>query len=217
MKDIQIKIGYTYLLMALQQLPLVGLGELVLSSTPLILKNLLVPGQTILMILKPQLRPRVLGYNLFPSKLEFECKQFINSFLCAGREIVLIEAFMEMNKPTSWPKRLRRCIHLAFRNAKRLLRDKVRQKRISTRTNLAVGKSWSCLLDVQRRAELSALPRVEASNRFKTGTMFVDLHTIVSATPRPFSRVVAPQTPAHHLSEIIAAPVPCSLRCKCPP
>ncbi|GFV07629.1 hypothetical protein TNCV_4941311 [Trichonephila clavipes] len=27
----------------------------------------------------------------------------------------LIAAFMEMNKPTSWPKRLRRCIYLAFR------------------------------------------------------------------------------------------------------
>ncbi|GFX56065.1 hypothetical protein TNCV_1953851 [Trichonephila clavipes] len=26
-----------------------------------------------------------------------------------------IAAFMEMNKPTSWPNRLRRCIHLAFR------------------------------------------------------------------------------------------------------
>ncbi|GFT67728.1 uncharacterized protein LOC103524116 [Trichonephila clavipes] len=30
----------------------------------------------------------VSGYNLFPSKLEFECK-LINSFLCTGREVVL--------------------------------------------------------------------------------------------------------------------------------
>ncbi|GFX19841.1 hypothetical protein TNCV_1434021 [Trichonephila clavipes] len=27
----------------------------------------------------------------------------------------LIAVFMEMNKPTSWPKRLQHCIHLAFR------------------------------------------------------------------------------------------------------
>ncbi|GFW54290.1 uncharacterized protein LOC103524116 [Trichonephila clavipes] len=31
----------------------------------------------------------VSGYNLFSSKLEFKCKQLINSFLCTGREVVL--------------------------------------------------------------------------------------------------------------------------------
>ncbi|GFW10792.1 hypothetical protein TNCV_4919111 [Trichonephila clavipes] len=46
---------------------------------------------------------------------------------------------------------------MPFRNAKRLLRDKLRQKRISTLIDLAVGKPWSCLLDGQRRAQLSAL------------------------------------------------------------
>ncbi|GFW32843.1 putative gag-pol polyprotein [Trichonephila clavipes] len=95
--------------MALPQLPLVGL-ELVLSTTPLILKNLLVPD-----------RARVSGYNLFPSKLEFKCKQLINSFLCTGREVVLqwtpSHCGIHGNEQadTSWPKRLRRCIHLAFR------------------------------------------------------------------------------------------------------
>ncbi|GFX42727.1 hypothetical protein TNCV_2196841 [Trichonephila clavipes] len=51
---------------------------------------------------------------------------------------------------------------MPLRNAKRLLRDKLRQKGISTLTDLAVGKSWSCLLDGQKRAQLSALPRVES-------------------------------------------------------
>ncbi|GFX06458.1 hypothetical protein TNCV_3016921 [Trichonephila clavipes] len=43
MKDNQTKTGYTYLLMTLPRLPLVGL-ELVLTPIHLILKNLLVPG-----------------------------------------------------------------------------------------------------------------------------------------------------------------------------
>ncbi|GFV68213.1 hypothetical protein TNCV_1874951 [Trichonephila clavipes] len=53
------------------------------------------------------------------------------------------------------------CLPMSLRNAKRLFRDKLRQKRISTLTDLAVGKSWSCLLDGQRRAQLSALPKAE--------------------------------------------------------
>ncbi|GFU19159.1 hypothetical protein TNCV_4397471 [Trichonephila clavipes] len=48
---------------------------------------------------------------------------------------------------------------MPFRNAKRLLRDKFRQKRISSHTDLALGKSWSRLLDGQRRNQLSALSR----------------------------------------------------------
>ncbi|GFX43799.1 uncharacterized protein LOC103524116 [Trichonephila clavipes] len=59
------------------------------------------------------------------------------------------------------------CLPIPFRNAKRLLRDKLRQKRISTLTDLAVGKFWSCLLDGQRRAQLSALPRVEGVACFR--------------------------------------------------
>ncbi|GFX62344.1 putative gag-pol polyprotein [Trichonephila clavipes] len=56
---------------------------------------------------------------------------------------------------------------MPLRNAKRLFRYKLRQKRISTLTDLAVGKSWSCLLDGQRRAHLSALPRVEGVACFR--------------------------------------------------
>ncbi|GFT58970.1 gag-Pol polyprotein [Trichonephila clavipes] len=83
-----------------------------------------------------------------------------------------------MNKPTPPQKRLRRCIHLAFRNAKRLLRDKLRQKRISTLTDLAIGKSWSCLFDGQRRAQLSALSRVEGVTCFRiiTGHDYLQAH-----------------------------------------
>ncbi|GFV58277.1 hypothetical protein TNCV_1272391 [Trichonephila clavipes] len=59
---------------------------------------------------------------------------------------------------------------MPLRNAKRLLRDKFRQNRISTVTDLAVGKSWSRLLDGQRRAQLFALPRVEGEACFRVIT-----------------------------------------------
>ncbi|GFV32067.1 uncharacterized protein LOC103524116 [Trichonephila clavipes] len=115
-------------------------------------------------------------YNLFPSKLELECKQFINSFLCTGREVVLQwipshcgihgnEQAEELAKDalTLHPP----CLPMCLRNAKGLLRDKFRQKRISTLTDLAVSKSWSRLLDGQRRAQISALPRVEGVACFR--------------------------------------------------
>ncbi|GFT58892.1 transposable element Tcb2 transposase [Trichonephila clavipes] len=48
------------------------------------------PGQNIVIFIDSEAAIKTLsGYNLFPSKLEFECKQFINSFLCTGREVVL--------------------------------------------------------------------------------------------------------------------------------
>ncbi|GFW17516.1 hypothetical protein TNCV_2650741 [Trichonephila clavipes] len=67
---------------------------------------------------------------------------------------------------------------MPLRNAKRLLRDKLRQKRISTLTDLAVGKPWSCLLDGQRRAQLSALSRVEGVAYFRiiTGHDYLQAH-----------------------------------------
>ncbi|GFT81168.1 putative non-ltr rnase hi domain of reverse transcriptase [Trichonephila clavipes] len=70
------------------------------------------------------------------------------------------------------------CHPMPLRNAKRLFRDKLRQKRISTLTDLAVGKTWSCLLDGQRRAQLSALSRVEgvACFRIITGHDYLQAH-----------------------------------------
>ncbi|GFW69550.1 gag-Pol polyprotein [Trichonephila clavipes] len=67
---------------------------------------------------------------------------------------------------------------MPLRNAKRLLRDKLRQKTIYSLTDQAVGKSWSCLLDGQRRAQLSALPRVEdvACFRIITGHDYLQAH-----------------------------------------
>ncbi|GFV85054.1 putative rna-directed dna polymerase from transposon bs [Trichonephila clavipes] len=61
------------------------------------------------------------------------------------------------------------CHPTTLRNAKRLLRDKLRQKRISTLTDLAVG---------QRRAQLSALSRVEgvACFRIITGHDYLQAH-----------------------------------------
>ncbi|GFW57304.1 putative rna-directed dna polymerase from transposon bs [Trichonephila clavipes] len=64
---------------------------------------------------------------------------------------------------------------MPLRNAKRLLRDKLRQKRISTLTDLAAGKPWSCLLDGQRRAQLSVLSRV-ACFRIITGHDYLQAH-----------------------------------------
>ncbi|GFT59261.1 hypothetical protein TNCV_3892041 [Trichonephila clavipes] len=67
---------------------------------------------------------------------------------------------------------------MSLQNAKRLLRDKLQQKRISTLTDLAVGKPWSCLLDGQRRAQLSALSRLEgvACFRIITGHDYLQAH-----------------------------------------
>ncbi|GFY27068.1 uncharacterized protein LOC103524116 [Trichonephila clavipes] len=48
------------------------------------------PGLNIVIFIDSQaVIKTVSGYYLFPSKLEFECKQLINSFLCTGREVVL--------------------------------------------------------------------------------------------------------------------------------
>ncbi|GFX92878.1 uncharacterized protein LOC103524116 [Trichonephila clavipes] len=75
----------------------------------------------------------VSGYNLFPSKLEFECKQLINSFLCIGREVVLqwipshcgIHGNKQANKLAKEASTLHPpCLPMPLQNAKRLLRDK---------------------------------------------------------------------------------------------
>ncbi|GFT23350.1 putative gag-pol polyprotein [Trichonephila clavipes] len=67
---------------------------------------------------------------------------------------------------------------MPLRNTKRLLTDKFPQKRFSTLTYLAVGKSWSRLLDGQRRAQLSTLPKVEGVAYFRviTGHDYLQAH-----------------------------------------
>ncbi|GFW40122.1 uncharacterized protein LOC103524116 [Trichonephila clavipes] len=128
------------------------------------------PGRNIVIFIDSQATIKTIpGYNLFPSKLEFECKQLINSFLCTIRKVILqwipshcgIHVNEQADKLVKEASTLHPpCLPMPLRNAMQLLRDKLRQKRISTLTDLAVGKSWSCLLDGQRRAQLSALPRV---------------------------------------------------------
>ncbi|GFW37174.1 uncharacterized protein LOC103524116 [Trichonephila clavipes] len=128
------------------------------------------PGHNIVIFIDSQVTIKtVSGYNLFPSKLELECKQLINSFPCTGREVVLqwipshcgIHGNEQANKLAKEASTLLPpCFPMHLRNAKRLLRDKFRQTRIFTLTDLAVGKSWSRLLDSQRRSQLSALPRM---------------------------------------------------------
>ncbi|GFU50844.1 uncharacterized protein LOC103524116 [Trichonephila clavipes] len=144
---------------------------LVLSPTLLILKNLLVPDC-------------VSGYNLFPSKLEFECKQLINSFLCTGREVVLqwipshcsIHRNEKANKLAKEALTLHSpCFSMPLRNAKQPFRDKFRKKRISTLTDLDVRKFWSHVLNGQRHAQFSALPRC-GMFRVITGHDYLQAH-----------------------------------------
>ncbi|GFW90885.1 ATP-dependent RNA helicase A protein [Trichonephila clavipes] len=188
-----------YLLMALPQLPLVGLEPSAFSNSFNFKEPLsawsdnfdgeiyaifmafraisTTPGLNIVIFIDSQAAIKtVSGYNLFPSKLEFECKQLINSFLCTGREVVLqwipsrcgIHGNEQADKLAKEASALHPpCLPMLLRNAKRLLRDKLQQNRISTLTNLAVGKSCSCLLDGQRHAQLSALPRVEGVACFR--------------------------------------------------
>ncbi|GFU52914.1 uncharacterized protein TNCV_1142211 [Trichonephila clavipes] len=66
------------------------------------------------------------------------------------------------------------CLPIPLRNAKQLLMDKYRQKRISPLKELDVGKSWSCLLDGQRLAQLSVLPQVEEVACFRVTTTRYD-------------------------------------------
>ncbi|GFX75611.1 uncharacterized protein LOC103524116 [Trichonephila clavipes] len=146
------------------------------------------PGLNIVIFIDSQAAIKtVSGYNLFPSKLEFECKQLINSFLCTTREVVLQwipshcgihgneQADKLAQKALLWHPP---CLPMPLWNTKRLLRDKLQQKRISTLTDLAVGKPWSCILDDQRCAQLSALSRVEgvACFRIITGHDYLQAH-----------------------------------------
>ncbi|GFW94046.1 hypothetical protein TNCV_4813641 [Trichonephila clavipes] len=76
-----------------------------------------------------------------------------------------------MNKPTWLPKRLRRCIHLAFRCVFETPSDFSGtnfDRRVFPLLQIrAVGKSWSRLLDGKRRAQLSAQPKMEGVACFR--------------------------------------------------
>ncbi|GFU39712.1 hypothetical protein TNCV_1949211 [Trichonephila clavipes] len=77
--------------------------------------------------------------------------------------------------------------------------------------HLAVGKSWSCLLDGQRRAQLSGLPRVEgvACFRIITGHDYLQAHlfkTGLADSPLcPLCKSV--QMTGEHLSDCPALPL----------
>ncbi|GFS97057.1 hydroxysteroid dehydrogenase-like protein 1 [Trichonephila clavipes] len=94
----------------------------------------------------------------------------------------LIAVFMETNKPTSWPKRHQRCIHLAIRCLFETPSDfsgtNCDRREFPLLQTWLLEKPWSCLLDGQRRAQLSALSRVEgvACFRIITGHDYLQVH-----------------------------------------
>ncbi|GFV19590.1 hypothetical protein TNCV_478161 [Trichonephila clavipes] len=86
----------------------------------------------------------------------FECKQLINSFLCTQRKVVLqwIPSYCGIHENEQAHKLSQEAstLHPPFlpmppRKAKRLLRDKFRQKRISTITDLGF---WQILVSFAR-------------------------------------------------------------------
>ncbi|GFV02651.1 hypothetical protein TNCV_306951 [Trichonephila clavipes] len=86
-----------------------------------------------------------------------------------------------MNKPTCWPKRLRRCIHLAYRiplqNAKQLLRINF------VRKEYPLLQSWVLInlgLVYSMARDVSVLPRVEELTcfRFITGQDYLQDHLL---------------------------------------
>ncbi|GFW60613.1 hypothetical protein TNCV_569591 [Trichonephila clavipes] len=138
MKDIQIKIGYMYLLMALPQLPFVGLELSPTLKEPLSawLDNFdgdiyaifmafrvisATPDQNIAKFIDSQAAMKTVSVvkiyshqNLSLSANNLSTYFFAPEERSFSNGSHLIAAFMEMNKLISWPKRLRRCIHLGF-------------------------------------------------------------------------------------------------------
>ncbi|GFV12587.1 uncharacterized protein LOC103524116 [Trichonephila clavipes] len=93
------------------------------------------------------------GYNLFPSELEFKCKQLIHSFLSTGREVFLqwvslhcvIHGNEQADKLVKEASMLYPpCLPIPLRNAKRVLRDKYCQKRISLLQSWLLGEGVAC-------------------------------------------------------------------------
>ncbi|XP_042897702.1 uncharacterized protein [Parasteatoda tepidariorum] len=126
-------------------------------------------------------------YNLYPSELEFKCKQRIDSLLCSGREVVLQwipgHCGIYGNERADMLAREASALHpsshpVPLRNARRLLKSKCRHRTISALRDLTYGKSWASLLDDQQRSHLSLLPRAEgvACLRLITGHDYLQAH-----------------------------------------
>ncbi|GFW43682.1 hypothetical protein TNCV_4770311 [Trichonephila clavipes] len=144
MKDIQIKIGYTYLLMILPQLPFGRAGAGAFSNSFNLKEPLsawsdsldgeiyaifmafraisTTPGLNIVIFIDSQaaietayLATIYSHQNLSSSANNLSTHFFAPEERSFSNGSHLIAVFMETNKPTSWPERLRRCIHLAIR------------------------------------------------------------------------------------------------------
>ncbi|GFS89214.1 hypothetical protein TNCV_1259491 [Trichonephila clavipes] len=104
------------------------------------------------------------------STIEFTIHGVFSSFLCTGREVILqwipshcgIHGNVQADKLAKEASTLHPpCLLTPVQNAKRLLRDKCRQKRISTLTDLGC---WQILVSSARwtkTCSFSVLPRVE--------------------------------------------------------
>ncbi|GFV48820.1 endonuclease-reverse transcriptase [Trichonephila clavipes] len=110
--------------------------ERVFSPTPLILKNLLVPGQTIMMILKPQLRP-YFHQNLSSSANNLSTHFFVPEERSFSNGSHLIAAFMEMNKPTQASQR-------GFDAASTLPSDASSKRQATSQGQIATEENFHC-------------------------------------------------------------------------
>ncbi|GFX06488.1 hypothetical protein TNCV_3017221 [Trichonephila clavipes] len=104
-------------------------------------------------------------YNLVSSKLEFEGKQFINSFLSTEREVILqwTPSHCGINGNEQADKLAREastlhppCLLMRLRNSKRLLRDKFRQKKFPLLQNWLLANLG--LVSSRAKDVLSFLP-----------------------------------------------------------
>jgi ribonuclease HI len=147
-----------------------------------------IPHQNIVLFVDSQAAIQVItDYSPFPSETEFKCKKLIDSFLSTGSEVVLqwipshcgIHGNEQADLLAKEASALHPpCLPIPLRNAKRLLKSKIRQRRISSFQEMADGKTWACLLDSRTRIQLSLLPRVEGVTSFRliTGHDYLQAH-----------------------------------------
>ncbi|GFY11895.1 uncharacterized protein LOC103524116 [Trichonephila clavipes] len=127
-----------------------------------------IPGQNIIIFIDCQVAVQTISdYNLYLSELEFECKQLINSFLSIGSEVVLQWILSQFgihgNEQAGQLVQEPSILHPQF-----LLEMPRRLSGIKyVIEEYPLVKSWSCLLDGQRRAQLSILLRVERVTCFR--------------------------------------------------